>query len=542
MNFWNDPSMPPVRQEALYGDRVVNCYQGRPRGLSHMLAQALRHHGEREALVFEDKRLTYQQLDREVERVACGLSSLDIQAGERVALFMGNSAMFVVVLLAVQRMGAIAVPIGEREQSAGVAYILEQCSTSAIVFDERLADKLPEGEKLPHLKARFVCGNHAGAIAMDSFPEPPPGASLHAPVAEQDTSVILYTSGTTGQPKGAMLTHLGISHSVMHFQTGMSLTAEDRCVLAVPGSHVTGLIACIATMLQVGGTLIVLREFKAPAFLALAVNERMTYTLAVPAMYKLMLLSEGLEGHDLSHWRVGGYGGAPMSVALIDALGSRFPGLTLTNAYGATELTSPATMMPKGRTRSHADSVGVALPCAEILIMGEDGKEMPSGEVGELWIGGPMVVPGYWNNPKATAENFTAGFWHSGDLGLVDGEGFVKLVDRKKDMLNRGGFKIYSAEVEGVLGAFPGVVEAAIVGRPCPVLGERVHAFVYARGIEHDDAAVKRYCAARLANYKVPETFTWSDAPLPRNAGGKLLKRTLREQDAPQAAVSAKPL
>jgi O-succinylbenzoic acid--CoA ligase len=141
-----------------------------------------------------------------------------------------------------------------------------------------------------------------------------------------------------------------------------------------------------------------------------------------------------------------------------------------------------------------------------------------------------MVVPGYWANPEATAASFTAGFWHSGDLGSVDAQGYVRVFDRKKDMLNRGGYKIYSVEVENVLMAWPGMVEAAIVGRPCPVLGERVHAFVYAPGAAHDDADLRAYCAAQLADYKVPETLTWCDAPLPRNANGKLMKRLLRER------------
>jgi O-succinylbenzoic acid--CoA ligase len=310
----------------------------------------------------------------------------------------------------------------------------------------------------------------------------------------------------------------------------MGLRTGDRSALAVPASHVTGLIAIIAAMVHVGGAVVVLPQFKAQDFLATMAAERITHTLMVPAMYTLALMQPGLDGAALAHWRIGGYGGAPMPVATIDALGERLPGLTLVNAYGATETTSPATMMPPGLTRAHADSVGIALPCADLRVMDDAGRELPPGEAGELWIGGPMVVPGYWDNPEATAANFTAGYWHSGDLGSIDADGFVRLFDRKKDMLNRGGFKIYSVEVENTLMAFPGVVEAAVVGRPCPVLGERVHAFIHAPGIAPDDAAVRAHCAARLTDYKVPETITWSDTPLPRSATGKLLKRVMREQ------------
>jgi len=204
------------------------------------------------------------------------------------------------------------------------------------------------------------------------------------------------------------------------------------------------------------------------------------------------------------------------------------PNLVLQNAYGATETTSPTTLMPAGLTRAHADSVGVALPCAEIRVMNDDGRELPAGEVGELWIGGPMVVPGYWGNAEATAASFTAGFWHSGDLGSVDADGFVRIVDRKKDMLNRGGYKVYSVKVENVLMSVPGIVEAAVIGVPCPVLGERVHAVLHAPDAAIDDDALRRHCAAQLADYEVPERFIRSAAPLPRNANGKVLKRLLR--------------
>jgi long-chain acyl-CoA synthetase len=255
-----------------------------------------------------------------------------------------------------------------------------------------------------------------------------------------------------------------------------------------------------------------------------------THTLMVPAMYNLCLLQPGFAQADLSAWRVGGYGGAPMPVSTIDALAEAVPGLTLLNTYGATETTSPTSMMPMGQTRSHPDSVGVPLPLAEVRVMDDAGRELPPGETGELWIAGPMVVPGYWANAQATAASFTAGWWHSGDLGSIDAQGYVRVFDRKKDMLNRGGYKIYSVEVENVLMAWPGMVEAAVVGKPCPVLGERVHAFVHAPGAVPDDAALRAFCAARLADYKVPETLTWTDAALPRNANGKLMKRLLRER------------
>ena len=237
---------------------------------------------------------------------------------------------------------------------------------------------------------------------------------------EEDTAIILYTSGTTGRPKGAMLTHLGICHSAMHYEYCMGLTARDRALVAVPMSHVTGVIALIAAMVRAAAALIVMREFKAAEFLALAARERMTHSLMVPAMYNLCLLDPAFERGDYSAWRVGGYGGAPMAPATIARFADKLPGLNLMNAYGATETTSPVTMMPPSETARRSDSVGCALPCADILVMDDDGREVPAGAEGELWLGGPMVVKGYWDDPAATAENIVGGYWRSGDIGSKD--------------------------------------------------------------------------------------------------------------------------
>ncbi|HJU30721.1 MAG TPA: fatty acid--CoA ligase family protein, partial [Hyphomicrobiaceae bacterium] len=186
-------------------------------------------------------------------------------------------------------------------------------------------------------------------------------------------------------------------------------------------------------------------------------------------------------------------------------------------------------MMPPSETAARSDSVGCAVPCADILVMDDEGREVPAGEEGELWLGGPMVVPGYWDNPAATAQSFVGGYWRSGDIGSKDADGYVRVFDRKKDMINRGGYKVYSVEVENALMGFPGVVEAAAVAMPCPVLGERVQAFVVmSDGANADAALLRQHCARLLADYKVPELFTVCDRPLPRNANGKLMKRELR--------------
>jgi O-succinylbenzoic acid--CoA ligase len=573
---WTREPLPTIRRETLAGGRIVRCFAERPRSLFGLFERAARARPDHDAVVCGDRRWRYREAAGEIERIAAGLAALGLERGDRIAMLVGNRPEFVFVLFAAQRLGLITVPIGVREQRPGLAYMLAQCTARAIVFDEKLIERVPDATEVPSLRWRIaieptLADTTSGSTAtpapgttsapdrspsadLSSSPDassstgrsPPPGRARDvslatvraagldrsAPIAEvdeQDTAVILYTSGTTGKPKGARLTHLNVAHSVLHFEACMRLVPDDRSALAVPASHVTGLIATIASMAHVGGATVVLPEFKAAEFVALVERERITHTLMVPAMYNLCLLVPDVGARDLGSWRIGGYGGAPMPVSTIDALAERLPGLVLVNAYGATETTSPTTMMPSGLTRDHADTVGVALPCAEIVVMDDDGREVPPGQVGELWIGGPMVVPGYWDNPEATASSFTAGFWHSGDLGSVDAEGFVRIFDRKKDMLNRGGFKIYSVEVENALMAFPGVVEAAIVARPCPVLGERVHAVVHAPGMTADDEALRAHCRKLLADYKVPETVTWSSTPLPRNANGKVLKRLLRE-------------
>ena len=326
-----------------------------------------------------------------------------------------------------------------------------------------------------------------------------------------------------------MLTHLGLIHSALHYVAGMGLRDGEVSQVAVPMSHVTGIGGQVLPMLAVAGTLVLMPAFSAPAFIASAASERLTHTIMVPAMYNLLLREPSLKGCDLSRWRIGGYGGAPMAPETIARLGQQFPGLALMNIYGATETTSPVTMMPPSETARRPDSVGVALPCTEIRIVDEDGRDVNAGEPGEVWLKGPSVVPGYWRNPQATAESFNDGFWRSGDVGTLDAEGYLRVFDRKKDMINRGGYKVYSVEVENVLLGCPGVLEAAVIAGPCPVLGERVHAVVNVDPALYDEAATRERCRIALADYKVPETLVVHDGPLPRNAGGKLLKRVLRE-------------
>jgi len=523
---------PAIRHETRFGDRLVRCFAERPPSVHAMFERSLARGPEREALVFENRRWSWSDLDTAAGRLAASLAADGLVAGERVAMLLSNRPEFVTTLLAVLRLGAIAVPVSVREQADGLAYVLAQCGAAAIVFDDALADRLPAAGSPATLRLRLAA-SEAAARGSDTARTPRREA---APVGEEDTAVILYTTGTTGRPKGAMLSQLGIVHSSLHYEHHMRLGPDERSVLAVPASHVTGLVAMITTLWRTGGTLVLVPQFKAAEFIALAARERITHTMLVPAMYALCLMQPEFGSAGLSAWRIGSYGGAAMPRSMIEALAERLPRMTPMNAYGSTETTSPATLMPIGEQAAHLESVGRPVACAHILVVDDDGREVAPGETGELLIGGPMVVRGYWDNPEASAAGFIAGYWRSGDLGSIDAEGYVRIHDRKKDMINRGGYKIWSIEVENTLVGFPGVIEAAAVGVPCPVLGERVHAFVHmdpaarAAGGEADALAeaMRRFCAERLADYKVPETVGLSETPLPRNANGKLLKREMR--------------
>lgn len=523
--------MSVIRLEQHFGQRVVRCFADRPSDINVMWRAAAHRRPGAEALVCGQRRLNWAQFEEQVLRVAAGLRAQGVEQGDRVALLLSNGPEFVIAAYATLALGAVVVPLSVRDQTPGLTYILNNAGASVLFHDAALHDLVPKFEDTPALKHRVAVGGAADALgAFETLLAHEP-LSACAQVAEEDVAMIMYTSGTTGFPKGAMLTHFNVVHSVMHYAQALGLDENVRGGVVVPLSHVTGLVALMVVTLGLGGTLIVVPNFKAAEFLPLAAAERMTFTIMVPAMYKLCLLQDDFQSHDLSAWQVGGYGGAPMPPETIDRLAHWLPRLRLSNCYGATETTSPVTVMPAQFTRDHLDSVGLALPCAEIVVMDEYGHEVSAGDLGELWLKGPMVVKGYWGNPQATEENFIGGYWRSGDMGRVDAKGFVYVLDRRKDMLNRGGYKIFSVEVENTLCEHPDVLEAAVVAKPCPVLGERVHAFVTVRdGRSLDADVLRRFCGERLSDYKVPESFTLRSEPLPRNANGKLLKRVLREE------------
>ncbi|HUN46921.1 MAG TPA: AMP-binding protein, partial [Stellaceae bacterium] len=320
--------MPRTRDERHYGDRIVRCFAERPAGVDAMLKAAVARNPAGTALALGRTRIAYAELDYIVERIAGNLAARGFAAGDRLALLIGNRLEFAYVALAAARLGLIAVPLNPRQRRPETEYMLNQSGAKGLVFAPDLAEHIPPAEAVPALDHRLALGGDEFAALLTPAAAPPRA------VAEEDVFCIVYTSGTTGRPKGAALTHLGAIHAAMQYEAGMALSAGEVSLMAVPINHVTGLLANFLTMLRVAGTTVFLPEFKAKQFLEVAERERITHTVIVPAMYNLCLLQGDFARFDLRRWRIGGFGGAPMPVATIEKLKATIPGLKLANCYG----------------------------------------------------------------------------------------------------------------------------------------------------------------------------------------------------------------
>lgn len=536
---------PTLIYRALYGDRIVPCYADSPANLDAMLTNTAAAHGDRPALSDRTTQLSYKQLGDKVAQIAAGLSDSGIAQGDRVVLFQGNRIEFVTTLFALWRLGAVAVPVGIRQSKDELAYIVRQCGATGLVYERDLADRVPDASEMSGLRLLVECAETAtsptlvarGAVNHCDLIGPEPIFTPSA-ATDEDNACIMYTSGTTGRPKGAVLTHMGFWHTAQNYCDRFGYSEDDSMLLVVPITHISGLLAGLLVMMNVGGHVVLERSFKAAATLDLIEEKGITSTVLVPAMYNLLLLEEDLDQRALSRWRIGHFGGAAMAETSITQLAAKLPHLQLLNGFGATETCSAVSLTEPAQRDEFLDSVGTLLPGVDIRVLDPDGREVPLGENGELWIRCTGNASGYWDNPEATRKSFVAGYWRSGDIGSVDTLGYLRVHDRIKDMINRGGFKVYCVELENAVHAFPGVIEVAVVGVPCPVLGERTHAFVHA-DTEIDPEALRAHVRARLADYKCPDFVTKCPDPLPRNLNGKLSKAPLRERAVAEAADRA---
>lgn len=517
-----------TRLEIHYGDRLVRCFSERPSSVRGFFEAAMAGAPDAPAVCDGDRTLSYRDLDLASSRAAGWLAASGVGRGDRVAIIADNSAEFVIVALACAKLAAILVPMGIRLRAPEITHICRDSGAGILFHDASLAGALPEAADMPEVRVRVsIAGGAPGSAAFGDVLAAAPLAAL-PDLHEDDAFCIFYTSGTTGKPKGAIITHLGIVHSCLHWEAQLDLPKGLAAVLAIPASHIAGFAGVVMPTLYLRGRLTMMRNFKAAALLDLIAASRIEHALLVPAMYNLCLTVPDIEARDLTSWQWAVYGGAPMGEATIARFRALLPSLRMANAYGATETTSPATIMLPERTADKLASIGRSVPCGDIRIIGEDGREALPGMPGELFISGPMVTPGYWNNPEATEKSFVTGYWRSGDIGAIDDEGFVSIFDRKKDMIIRAGYKVFPAEVENVIAHHDDVLDVAVVGVPDPVLGERVAAFVQRRGETLSAEEIRAFCTRRMADYKVPERFEVSNEALPRNANGKLQKDVLR--------------
>jgi long-chain acyl-CoA synthetase len=485
------------------GPDGIKRYAGLPPNLVHMLRTAVERYGAAEAVVETGggPRLSYASLWDRAARVAGGLRALGVERGDRVAIRLGNGVDWVLAFFGAALADAIVVPVNTRFTEEEATYVVTD-SGAKYVFMPGAA--LPDG----------------GPLAVDDQ-------------SPADPAAIFYTSGTTGFPKGAVTSHENFLSNAETCRRALSVTPEGlRTLISVPLFHVTGCNSQLLVAMYVGGTAVIMPAFEVGAFLRAIEEEYIDIMVTVPAIYWLAINQAAFASTDISRVRSVSYGGAPIAPDLVARLAKAFPQARLGNGFGLTETSSVSTFLPHEFV-AHADSVGFPAPVCDVRL----DAALPDG-TGELLIRGPNVVSGYWNKPEATAQAFADGWLYSGDLARIDDEGLVYLVDRRKDMINRGGENVYCVEVENALAGAPGIYEAAVLGVPDEMMGEKVGAVIVPTpGVTFDMAAVFDYLGAHIADFKIPQYVAVSTAPLPRNPGGKLLKRYLRDQTDWAAAI-----
>jgi long-chain acyl-CoA synthetase len=475
-----------------------------------------------------------------------------IRRGDRVAIAMRNFPEWSIAFWAATAAGAVVVPLNAWWTGPELTYGLNDSGARILFADLDRAERLAAHRHgLTGLEHVVVARAGEQELPADAVPfeqaigEVPAGAELpDVPVDTDDDATIFYTSGTTGEPKGALGTHRNICTNLMSLGFAAARTAarspapapepptaRNVYLLSVPFFHVTGCHSVLVATLAAGGELVIMHRWDASRALELIEREGVTTFGGVPAMAWQVLEHPDFDRYDLSSVRSIGYGGAPAAPELVRRLDAMFPGRTPSNGYGLTETSSVTTMNGGLDYRAKPDSVGLPVSVCDVKVVDPDGNDVPTGEVGELWIKGPNIVKGYWNKPEATAAAISDGWLHSGDIARVDDEGFVYIVDRAKDMIIRGGENVYCVEVEAALFEHPGVTDAAAIGIPHHVLGEEVGAVVHlAPGTSASEGELREFVAARLAPFKVPVRIWFRDDPLPRNPNGKILKRDLKAE------------
>ena len=500
---------------------------------------------DREALIFEGQRLTFEQLGDRVNRLANALAELGVAPGDRVATMQVNTSAMVETCFAAAKLDAVYLPLNFRVKNDELGFMLNDATPTVLFAGSRyldMADGLRSADgpvkhyvSLEDSRENWL--DYEGLISGGS-PEERFGAA-----DEDDLAVLMFTAGTTGTPKGVMLSHNSFSSYILANVEPVDLEIEEKNLVTVPMYHIAGLQAVMAAVYG-GRTLIIHRQFDPVAWMESVQVEGAGRAMMVPTMLKQLLDHEQFSNFDLSSMKVITYGAAPMPLEVIKRAMKGMPGTRFINAFGQTETASTITMLapddhdiPDGlpeeeveRRMKRLTSIGKPLPDVEVRIVDEEANEVPVGESGEIVARGPRLMKGYWGREEATKDTMRGGWLYTGDLGYFDEEGYIFLSGRAKDFIKRAGEMIAPEEVEQTLMSHPAIDDAAVIGVPDDDWGERVRAVcVLKTGVEEPaENEVIEYCRQRLSSYKKPESIVWTDE-LPRNPMGKVLKRVLRE-------------
>jgi long-chain acyl-CoA synthetase len=552
------PGMPCEMEELVIRGVPTRVWKNAPATL-RSVAEAGRTHGERIFLVHEDERVSFEAFFRAVSALAHALAAQGVVKGDRVAIVMRNLPEWPVAFYAAAALGAIVTPLNAWWTGPELEYGLVDSGTKVAIVDAERLERINEHlERCPDLKRIYVCreddeiANPLIAKLEDVLGEPgawkdlPDRALPAAEIEPDDDATIFYTSGTTGKPKGALATQRNINSNIMaaasaaqraFLRRGETPPAPDPAapqrsiLLSVPFFHATGCFAVLNPILAAGGKLVMMRRWDPVRAFELIEREKIQAAGGVPTIAWQLIEHPARAKYDLSSLESVSYGGAPSAPELVRKIRETFPKSQAGNGWGMTETSATATSNGAEDYENRPDSCGPPVPVTDLKIMTLEGdRELPIGEVGELWCKGPQVVKGYWNKPEATAQTFHEGWVKTGDLARLDDEGFCFIIDRAKDMLIRGGENIYCIEVENVLYDHPAVMDAALVGIAHKTLGEEPGAVVTLKpGAEATERELRAFVAERLAAFKVPVKILFQREVLPRNANGKILKNELKQ-------------
>lgn len=512
-----------VRQSWLGAD--VLSYPNRPPTILDALDRAVDRFGDRGYLVAPEGEVTYREFAELVEGAVERLVEEGIGPGDRLAVAARNGLDLAVALWACARLGAILVGLNVRLAPAQWAYMLDHSGASLALAQPDFLTGLQEAGAeagLDPSRVRPVADHLTGRRRPWAYTEA-------ARPDEASTYAVVYTSGTTGRPKASQVVHRCSMHSGISYSRVLHLTADDRTAVLFPLHYISAMHAHMLPMMLVGGLCVLVASATPREFLDVLAQQRITWMYAVPSFWLMLLRLDDFAWPNLPDLALGAFGGSPFPASEIITLRRRLPQVRLHDIYGLSETHSPATMLLDGELRRKPGSVGRPLPCMEACVVDDDGAALAPGCSGELWLRGSLVTTGYYADPAATAQAFAPGGWfRTGDIARIDSEGYVYILDRKKDMINHGGHKVFSAEVEQLLVAHPDIEDAAVVGVPNRVASEAVSAVVVARpGSGLDASDVRRWVRSQMAHHAMPRTVHFVKE-IPRNATGKIDKVAMR--------------